>query len=340
MQAPHLRPVMNAEQYQHERQRLRDLYGSDAESAEQPTAKRDQALAELFCRSGWTQEQLAAAEGKSQFWVSKHLLFGRFLAFISMDIIAQNLTERRFRSCWEQTEKTSKDNEIARFDAVIRLMQAPKAKPQPKAEPQLRREKPSPQRDKALEIVRPLIQAGLPTPPDKLHQEHGLAEISFREAAAWERGRLEGIAEAKAADALIDESILSKSQQEKFTALEKRLRARIETDVEDKVYAEVVRRLEENKMPWRDRLERADKLSKVGKPFSQAEYRDILAALHPDCLDEERRNRTFRLFKDKEILLRPEEKDRPYTSDLPSKEELLARMKAQMEARKKTGKRP
>lgn len=33
----------------------------------------------LFCRSGWTQEQLAKKEDKSQFWVSKRLLFMREL---------------------------------------------------------------------------------------------------------------------------------------------------------------------------------------------------------------------------------------------------------------------
>jgi hypothetical protein len=35
-------------------------------------------------------EQLAAKEGKSQFWISKRLLFGRFLNFISVDIKSEN----------------------------------------------------------------------------------------------------------------------------------------------------------------------------------------------------------------------------------------------------------
>ena len=48
------------------------------------------------CR--WTQEEVAAKEGKTQFWVSTRLCFGRFLNFIAADINAEslpsNLSER------------------------------------------------------------------------------------------------------------------------------------------------------------------------------------------------------------------------------------------------------
>jgi hypothetical protein len=63
-----------------------------------------QALALLFQRSGWTQDELAKKEGKGQQWVSRHLLFGRFLSFtptgVSIESLPANLTERRFRAFW------------------------------------------------------------------------------------------------------------------------------------------------------------------------------------------------------------------------------------------------
>jgi hypothetical protein len=87
-------------------------------------AKWDQQLALLFARSNWTQEQLAEKEGKSQFWISKRLLFGRFLNFIAKDINPEipirSLTERAFRKFWERTEG---GNERQRFAAVLKLMQ-------------------------------------------------------------------------------------------------------------------------------------------------------------------------------------------------------------------------
>jgi hypothetical protein len=69
-----------------------------------------------FHHTGWTQDELAKKEGKSQPWITVRLRFGRFLEFITTVINAQplpsNLTERRFRSYWE---RTSGDNERQRF---------------------------------------------------------------------------------------------------------------------------------------------------------------------------------------------------------------------------------
>ncbi len=50
----------------------------------------EQALAVLFARSNWTQEQLAKKEGKNQSWVARQLLFGRFLSFMPMGINPEN----------------------------------------------------------------------------------------------------------------------------------------------------------------------------------------------------------------------------------------------------------
>lgn len=111
---------MSEAEYDAERDQLRELYGDTSKEA---GAKADQALARLFFRSGWTQEKLAAKEGKSQRYISNRLCFGRFLGFSATALNADlppNLTERAFRKVWERTEKDS--NERARFQAVLRLM--------------------------------------------------------------------------------------------------------------------------------------------------------------------------------------------------------------------------
>ena len=56
---------------------------------------------------------------------------------------------------------------------------------------------------------------------------------------------------------------------------------------------------------------------KNGKPFSNKEFISILHALHPDSTSKEYRDAAFALMKEKEVLLRPEEKDRPLSGGLP-----------------------
>jgi hypothetical protein len=119
-----IRNRMSEQEYEAERERLRATYGdSNVEAA----AKRDQALAALFHRSGWTQEELARKEEKTQPWVVYRLRFGRFLNFITTVIktesLPANLTERRFRALWEQTDKDAPKEEF-RFRAVIKMLQS------------------------------------------------------------------------------------------------------------------------------------------------------------------------------------------------------------------------
>lgn len=113
-------PRMTEAEYEAERGRLRSLYGDDGAQA---GAKREQALALLFARSGWTQEELAKKEGKSQTWMVFALRFGRFLNITTGNnpTLPPNLTERRFREYWERTDKAD-GNERERFGKVVDLL--------------------------------------------------------------------------------------------------------------------------------------------------------------------------------------------------------------------------
>jgi hypothetical protein len=64
-------------------------------------------------------------EGISQVRAQYRLRFGRFLAFITSgdksEIVPRNLSERRFRSYWERTDK-AESNERIRFRAVQTML--------------------------------------------------------------------------------------------------------------------------------------------------------------------------------------------------------------------------
>jgi tryptophan 2,3-dioxygenase len=85
-------------------------------------------------------------------------------------------------------------------------------------------------------------------------------------------------------------------------------------------------------------------LMKTSKPFTNAEYLSLLRATHPDSTSPEYRHVAFLLLKEKEALLRPEERKAPQypmEGDKPlrgqslpkSLAELLAQ-RAEFEARK------
>lgn len=106
-------------EYRYKREALRATYG---DRGIERTGAYDQAIARLFFESGWTQQQLATAEGKTQQWVAYRLRFGRFLGFTTVVVIPKSCTERRFRSYWARTDP-DKTNERERFIVVQKLME-------------------------------------------------------------------------------------------------------------------------------------------------------------------------------------------------------------------------
>jgi len=111
-------PRMSETDYERERERIRELYGDNKTQA---GVRWEQALAQLFWRSGWTQNELAEKESKSQGWIDKRLRFGRFLVFLGNNPTGIILTERRFRQYWDQTEGLNERRRFRDIQAMIEV---------------------------------------------------------------------------------------------------------------------------------------------------------------------------------------------------------------------------
>lgn len=112
--------------------KLKHIEEQAAARRESADAYRDQELARLFNECDWTQEKIAAHLGKKQQWVSKRLIFGRFLKVTptgSNSEVTASLTERRFREHYRKAciafpgKKQSAEKERNRFDFVLNELQ-------------------------------------------------------------------------------------------------------------------------------------------------------------------------------------------------------------------------
>jgi hypothetical protein len=109
--------MMTMEQFEEEKARLVTLYGGTARDA---SGKRAQAFAQLYAKSGWTQQALAEVERLSQQRVHQLLVFGRFL-LTTLGSKSRVGHEKHFRALLSRTDKTAKESE--RFAAVEALLQ-------------------------------------------------------------------------------------------------------------------------------------------------------------------------------------------------------------------------
>jgi len=116
---------MSDEEYNRERAGLMSAFYGD--SSIDVAAKRDQALALLFYRSGWTEDQVAKKEGRTRQWVSDRIGFGRFLNFASSlaeaGSLPRNLSVKKFLDVWEQTVRNGR-NERIRFRQALQIMRS------------------------------------------------------------------------------------------------------------------------------------------------------------------------------------------------------------------------
>jgi len=185
------------------------------------------------------------------------------------------------------------------------------------------------------EHVRPLIEQG-----DLLHVQEvvaatGRSRIIAEAAIAFERGRAEGIAEA-GETAAPDPSTLPKTAQEKLALFERRLRAQLEAEFEQRVRDEVKRRLEARDAEDSVAVEQANELirqntGRMRPPFTAEQYHQLLWALHPDNRDPAKVTAGFILLRQKKLSLCDEGPIKRKSSFAPMPKTL-----EELQARKKT----
>ena len=114
-----LRNRMSDDEFDRRWKAIVDTYGMTTKEA---IAKRDRETAMFLADSGWGQAEIAARIGRSQRWVSCHLIFGDFLAY--HNVVDANLTESVFRKFWLQTlylDTERRGSPPGRKDGALRI---------------------------------------------------------------------------------------------------------------------------------------------------------------------------------------------------------------------------
>lgn len=185
-------------------------------------------------------------------------------------------------------------------------------------------DKEAPKTQAALDAYDAFRQAGIDPTREQVATKAGVSEMPARRA----------IDKRKAEEALsqqgADVSDLPKTAREKAEAAVRKIRKQMESEFDQRLQAAIRKHITEFVLPmYAEKLELADRILATNKkPFTIEEYRKLLGALHPDSSSVERRTEMFRIVKEREALLRPADKDKPLSGDLPKTiEELLKRRK-------------
>jgi len=172
------------------------------------------------------------------------------------------------------------------------------------------------------EYVRPLVERDEPINVQDVAKATGFSRIIAEAAIAAERGRQEGFNEA-AERGLIDQSLLSKTAQERLAIFERRLRAQMEAEFEQRVREEVERRLAARDKQDDEVIEQANALvfhhgpGRFKPPFTPQEYYALLWALHPDNNDQAKAAAAFVMVRQKKLILCDEGPIKRKSDDAP-----------------------
>jgi hypothetical protein len=180
----------------------------------------------------------------------------------------------------------------------------------------------TPEMQKALDAYDHFKSIGVEPTQTQVEERASVSSTAVRRA--FERRRTE----AELAKQEPDLASFSATAKEKIEAAVRKIQKRMDAEFDMRVQQGIRAHMAEHVLPmYAEKLALADRIIAIHKrPFSIEEYRKLLGALHPDSSSIERRTEMFRLVKERELLLRPAEKDKPLSSDLPKTiEELLAR---------------
>jgi hypothetical protein len=160
---------------------------------------------------------------------------------------------------------------------------------------------------KVRDYVRPMVEQGEPLNVQNVVEATGHSRIVAEAAIAFERGRAEGLAEASER-APTEPEPLPKTAQEKLAVAEKRLRAQLEAEFEQRVRDELRRRLEARDEEDTLAIEQANALlahstGRLRPPFTAEQYHQLLWALHPDNRDPAKVTAAFILIRQKKAVL-------------------------------------
>jgi hypothetical protein len=137
----------------------------------------------------------------------------------------------------------------------------------------------TPTLDRAVEIVRPLVEAGLPLKKRELQDEHGISHTMFDSAVASLKGEKKAREEP-----LVDPETLKLSDKKRFEFAVKQHQKKLDLQFEQRVLAEIKKRMDEMILPhWKEQIKEAEKLyEKRQALMSKDLFNTIRRALHPD----------------------------------------------------------
>ena len=274
----------------------------------------------------WIQATLdlsAALFEAKEYFNNNTKLFGQWLDESGFDLSRNDRAAyvgfggnlERARGILESTKSRSVETIFKREFRVQRSLnsQKPKKAPGPTDTPEIQ---------KALDAYDAFKAMGIEPTLVDVEVRAGVSNTVVRRA--FERRKTE----AELAKQEPDLASLSLSAREKVEAAVRMIQKRMEREFDMRLQHAIRIQMAEHIMPmYAEKLALADRIIAVNKkPFSIEEYRKLLGALHPDSSSVERRTEMFRIVKERELLLRPAEKDKPLSGNLPKTlDELMAR---------------
>jgi hypothetical protein len=179
----------------------------------------------------------------------------------------------------------------------------------------------SPKTDRAREIVRGMLDAGLPVSPHKLQKEYGgnISHVTFDMALTAETARRDTLLDKTA----LDETLLSASAQEKLNAAMRAYQRKLDNSFRERVSEEVRKRIEEIVLPnWKQQIDEAQAImNRRHGIMDKATFNKIRRCLHTDThkqLTNEMLDEAFNLFMSLEKHLLAEKESPTDFPEIPS----------------------